>query len=453
MLKNTSSSVNKGLINLVGIALIIAVAGYFRMGIITDTFVKTPVRADAYDYYTYAYNLKYLKIYSRMTAGQEMPVADAIRPPGYPAFLVPFIKPPPYAKMLLKINLAQAILGVLTVVLAWRIYLNLMPSGFAWVAAILTAMSPHLISLTTYLISETLFTFLLILSVWIFTVAHQKGNVIFYILTGAVIGACALTKPTLNYFVFLAAVFIFYQNGSRNYLKPPLALLFGFLLVFSPWIVRNINAIGAPLDSTLMIATMHHGLYPGFMYKDMIESKGVPYRFDPMSREISSSFETVFDEIERRFRSEPFKHLKWFLVDKTRTFFSWDIINGAGDIFVFPVAKSPYLDNGIYKDTRALMVVIHPIIIILALSISILIWVPRIAIAVPANSLFTARLLSLLIIYFCLVHIIGAPFPRYSVPLRPITNGMGLFALFVIYRRFSAGLKKSIGLNRSVGDE
>jgi hypothetical protein len=54
-------------------------------------------------------------------------------------------------------------------------------------------------------------------------------------------------------------------------------------------------------------------------------------------------------------------------------------------------------------------------------------WFPLSRIGVNQNPLFTARATSLLLIYYTALHIIGAPFPRYLVPLRPFLYGLALF--------------------------
>ena len=43
-----------------------------------------------------------------------------------------------------------------------------------------------------------------------------------------------------------------------------------------------------------------------------------------------------------------------------------------------------------------------------------------------------ARLCSLLILYFLLVHMVGLPLPRYGFPTRPIMYGLALLGITVI---------------------
>jgi hypothetical protein len=42
------------------------------------------------------------------------------------------------------------------------------------------------------------------------------------------------------------------------------------------------------------------------------------------------------------------------------------------------------------------------------------------------TGLVVARFVSLVLLYFTAMHMVGAPFPRYSIPLRPFLYGMGL---------------------------
>jgi hypothetical protein len=38
----------------------------------------------------------------------------------------------------------------------------------------------------------------------------------------------------------------------------------------------------------------------------------------------------------------------------------------------------------------------------------------------------------MLLLYFTLIHMVGAPFPRYSFPLRPLFYGLALFPVQVL---------------------
>jgi hypothetical protein len=42
-----------------------------------------------------------------------------------------------------------------------------------------------------------------------------------------------------------------------------------------------------------------------------------------------------------------------------------------------------------------------------------------------------AAIFGVVMLYFVVFHIIGAPFPRYAIPIRPICYGLAFFALQV----------------------
>jgi hypothetical protein len=73
------------------------------------------------------------------------------------------------------------------------------------------------------------------------------------------------------------------------------------------------------------------------------------------------------------------------------------------------------------------MKLLHWPLIALALAATVLVWLPVFGKRLPGTALFSARLLSLLMLYFIALHIVAAPFPRYGIPLRPAIYGMALF--------------------------
>ena len=69
------------------LAIVLTVGFYLRFVSLKETQVIQPLRADAKDYFLYAYNLRHEHIYSkdvRSIAGPESIVSpDAVRSPGY----------------------------------------------------------------------------------------------------------------------------------------------------------------------------------------------------------------------------------------------------------------------------------------------------------------------------------------------------------------------------------
>jgi hypothetical protein len=179
------------------------------------------------------------------------------------------------------------------------------------------------------------------------------------------------------------------------------------------------------------------------MFRDDPHSLGIPYQVDPRSQEIARDLGSVLEEIRRRFTEEPGRHLYWYLCGKPLMFWQWDIIAGMGDAFVYPAVRSPYFSaDGPFDETHRIMKEIHGGILMLALVGAIVSWLPVSRIFASDGALRAARLVSAVLLYFTVLHMIVAPFPRYSVPLRPLLYGIAVFALWwgwqVVRRRLRA---------------
>jgi hypothetical protein len=167
----------------------------------------------------------------------------------------------------------------------------------------------------------------------------------------------------------------------------------------------------------------------------MPESYGYPYRFDPNTKEIRRSTKTLLQEIYRRFQDEPIKHAKWFFYQKTISFWSWSFVQGS-DVFIYSVKNSPYFHRPFFTATHKLMHFLHWPLNLFCFAGCFSVWLPIKRDVIPYESIQIARFVSVILIYYTLLHMIGAPFPRYSVPLRPLTYGMAVFLIFFVLQFF-----------------
>ena len=402
---------------------IVAVALVLRVGVWLGTPVDSPLRADAARYYAAAHNLRFNGVYSTDLAalvGGGAPVADAARSPGYPLFLLPFIEPLPKQSVWDRVVAAQVLVSTLTVVLAYLITARLLGRGPGLAAGFLTALSPHLINANIYLLTETLFAFLLVLFTWAVGRLGEPPRRLMLVLAGALLGAAALVHPSAQHVILPWIVLLWLSTPPPWRWRGPALALLGFALVFGPWVARNLATIRTTGDDRPIINTIHHGLYPNFMYADRPETFGYPYRYDPRSDEIAEDLPSVLTELQRRFTEEPWRHLRWFLVGKPVALWSWDTVQGFGDSFTYPVIDSPYFDHPGFQATHRLMRTLHwPIVGLGALG-ALLVWVPRTSRRWRPEQRLALRTVSLLVLFLTLVHIVGAPFPRYATPLRPL---------------------------------
>jgi hypothetical protein len=396
------------------------------------TQVEAPLRADAGQYYTYAYNLRHHGVYSDDLAGLRNPNAtlkpDAYRSPGYPLFLVPLIGDAATEWTVVNITLVQALLGAGLVAVVYAFARQSLPAWAALGAALLVALSPHLVNAGVYVLSEVLFAFVLGLAFALLASGARRGGRM-WLLAGAVLGVAALTRPTVQYLIIPLGLLVFLSTGLARRRTATVLLVVGFALALGPWLIRNELSLGTLGDDRLKIDTLHHGMYPGLMYQDNPRSYGFPYRYDPRTSEIRRSMSSVLAEIARRFREEPLRHLKWYLLGKPVQLWSWDIVQGMGDTFIYPVSRTPYARNPLFEVTYRIMHWLHGPLLLLAALGAVLAWLPGVAERYAPGPLLGLRACSLLLIYYTAVHMAGAPFPRYSVPALPFVYVMALSAV------------------------
>ena len=424
---------------LVILCAILAFAAYLRFSVVTGSWVLAPYRADAAEYYNYAYNLRQHDVYARgqgfngNRSSRLKP--DAFRTPGYPLFLSLFATQPPNAATFRTIELWQALLGTLVVLMVFLIFRIAASPWSAVCASFLTAISPHLVNATIYILSETLFTLLitLILLALALHLKNRKRFVLGLLATGILIGMASLTRPVLEYFLPCLILLLFLSYTRSRALKGSAILFLGFLLIWAPWMARNYVVIGAGENNQLMMGTLHQGMYPGLMYNNDPRTLAYPYDFDPNYKKDNKNLTTVIQTVLRQFKKHPVQEVSWYLLGKPVMLWSWDMIAGAGDVFIYPTLKTPYSSNQAFRITHALMYGWHWPLVVAAFLMCILAWLPMTKRYFDDKQLFLLRAMSLLLFYNTGILVIGAPYPRYSIPFLPILYGMAMAFIFVAY--------------------
>jgi 4-amino-4-deoxy-L-arabinose transferase-like glycosyltransferase len=415
------------------VLLFIAFLGWdLRYKSVQDTVVVGPIRKDALNYYSYAYNLRYLGTYSNNHEGIEDPKPDALSPPGYPIFLMPFVgKDPPDQESLQRIYLAQAFISLLTVFFAFGIYRGFLPTRTSLLAAFLTSISPHLVTANVFILTESLFCFCLVFTFWVVRRFIHNNKLFYIFLACAALGMSALVRPASQYFFILLMIFVLWWLPRNEWKRILLVGFVGYLLLVGPWMVRN---SGLEIDSSrLAVMRLAAGIYPGLMYQDQPESYGHPYRVDPEYVKISRSKESVCAEIYRRFTEEPGRHLYWYFIGKPMKLWEWNMVTGNKELYVYPVRKSPYKVYDHFIVTHRFMKIIHAPLVMLCLIGVIIVWLPVIRLGLSREAIMMARCLSLFLLYFTALHMVASPFPRYSVPVRPFMYGMAMIPLLYTY--------------------
>ncbi|GAB4146128.1 MAG: glycosyltransferase family 39 protein [Planctomycetaceae bacterium] len=210
----------------------------------------------------------------------------AYRPPLYPFVVAALFKMGLSSRALGGLHLGLGILTVwLTFVLAKRLTTN---PRIAFLAAGLVAVDPLLLRYTAFAMTETLFTFLLMLFLILQTTdsAGKMVGIRRQFLSGIVFGLCALCRPTIWAFGGLMMLVWGVQQVLRRVKTGPLendvplvtgrfqnvlAFTAGLLLIVAPWGIRNQLRFQKPIITTTHGGyTLLLGNNPVF-YREVVE--------------------------------------------------------------------------------------------------------------------------------------------------------------------------------------
>ncbi len=338
----------------------------------------------------------------------------AMRTPGYPLFLAACQAI--FGESTLAVRLVQAVLGAGSVGIIFLLTRRLDPSSrprpgalpvypvAALAAAALAAIDPYYVGISELLLSEALFIPLTLACLWGLAVLWREpdepesikpaGRALIAIAAGAAGGAAVLTRP--SFLLFPPAALICWLvirafSRDRRLLKDAIrsALLFaiGFVIVMSPWWVRNARTYGRFVATSVWLgASLYDGLSPTATGASDMRFREAP--------EIRSLGEIEQDqELTRRAieftRENPARTLQLGLIKLGRYWSPWPnasefqspLMAVASTVIVIPVYV--LLLAGVWnrrRDPRALVLVAGPLI------------------------------------YFCAVHLVFVSSIRYRIP-------------------------------------
>ncbi|TNF91650.1 MAG: hypothetical protein EP297_15505 [Gammaproteobacteria bacterium] len=114
------------------------------------------------------------------------------------------------------------------------------------------------------------------------------------------------------------------------------------------------------------------------------------------------------------------------------------------NIFIYPTLTSTYYaENSVYTLTLGVMKILHPVLVTLAYVGVIVTFMSEKKSGMNKLALSLAQVLAMTYLYFILIHIIVAPFPRYAIPIRPITYILAFIALNAIIHHITYFLKRN----------
>jgi 4-amino-4-deoxy-L-arabinose transferase-like glycosyltransferase len=204
---------------------------------------------DAREYAALGENLARRQVFSRDSAPPYRP--ELFRTPGYPLLLaVPFAV---FGSSLAWPLALQVLLALGIVLLSRRLALELgLEPASASVAALLVALSPNLAFLSSKLVSEMLFSLLLVACLLLLNRFRKHGRTADLVATGVTSGLLVLTRPIALFFPLVIGGYVLWLKLRDRKLRfwQPLVPLACASIVALPWVVRNGVQTGRYIVST-----------------------------------------------------------------------------------------------------------------------------------------------------------------------------------------------------------
>ena len=175
------------------------------------------------------------------TENHELTMA---REPAYPFFLACVYLIFGYSHI--AAQMAQIALFLLTVILVYKTTNLIFGPRIAKYTMITTAFFPTLANYPAYILSETLFTFLLCLFVFVCTKLYIEDRWIYYILSGFILGIASLCKSIMLPFILILFLWIIIlkKNNFRKALLGAICTVLIYIVTAMPWMYRNYAHFG-----------------------------------------------------------------------------------------------------------------------------------------------------------------------------------------------------------------
>jgi 4-amino-4-deoxy-L-arabinose transferase-like glycosyltransferase len=411
MQKITLDKNSKKLIILISFLLFIT-AFVVRFNFYIDTNIRKPLIGDAKYYVVYANNIVKNNTFSKEKIN---PKPDSFWSPGYPTFLAInlYISEITGFDYYDTVVIFQMLLGSIVVVLTFLLGNMFLNFWWSLSAALLTIISPHLISYSIFLITETLFSFLLLSGIYFFCSYLNKNRKYLLWLSGLIFGLAYLTNQVLFFYPLLIILLLAFFKKITLRKSIPFFLIY-FIFVFS-WSIRNsINVEEGSLDSsnrllTNLVIGMHADYHD--IWRKNPRDPNNPADIDLIK--FNGSYSLFLETLADRIKNSPMHYLKWYFIEKPINLWGWEIAVGSFDVFVYPVITSPYHSNTLFKISHKVMKTVHYWLFLfscLSLVLMVYYWKQtKVEVVLIIGS----------IIYVSAVYVITQADSRYSVPLRP----------------------------------
>ena len=397
-----------------------AVALSLRLFYLFAMQVDIPLRADAGQYFRIALNVVQYGVFSIADPQSGVPLPDSFRAPGFPVVIaLPLALGSDIGTAYWYVLLMQALIGAAIAMVMLALARRWLSRNYALGAGLLIAVWPHLITQGGYVLTETMFGGLVVGAIFLLVRASESGRPFIYAIAGATVAAAALVNQMIVLLPFLLLVCIL---PAKRYSQAAVFLVAALSLP-ALWAVRDAH-IESPQGHSgdeRLFENVMIGLEPDFVdYHHApnlpagIAAKRVMEGRELYAQDKSAAYAAVF----ARIRQDPLYYVMWF-AQKPALLWQWSVVQGAGDIYVYPMLASPFENNPLYRFIAAFCYGLNTPLAVAAFVMALLV-----LLSIWRKGLRTEDCALLLcVLTFCyaeFVYTALTPDARYANPFRPL---------------------------------
>lgn len=342
---------------------------------------------------------------------------DSWRPPGYAAFLGAIFLM--FGKSVLVVRLINSLLGSLTCVLIYLTGKKIFYPSVGKISSVLLCFYPYLIAYTGDMLSETFYTFLISLSLFLILTVRESPDFKNSAATGIVWGITSLTKSTMLPFFLFSCLWLWIVTRK---LKPAVIAGLFTLIVIIPWTIRNYvhyghlilispayqSLAGSNNDTAMILETS------GERNEPMTENY-VPQAYSEILKLPRMESEKIFkDEAVKWIKNNPEK-FRWLM--KRRLIHFWRL---------YPMMA--------YKWQKTAAMLTSGIYIPLCF----------IGIILSLKNFKNTSLLVFLFVIYTLVHLPFATMLRYRIPIDPFVIIFAAFTIHTIWLKLKSFISSRV---------
>ncbi len=391
---------------------ILAAGAVLRLVILVGTADLQLHIVDEQHYAALAGNLTHSGVFA-MTPGQP----TSMRPPLYPAFIAGLWRLAGQESLQL-VRAAQIALSLASVVLLYRIGTQLLDRRAAVLAAAGLCFYPSLLIGNYLLLTETLFTFLLLVFIHGYIALLRRPRTLVALATGGALALAALTRSVLWPFPILLAPWTYLSlTGTRMARLATVGfLLIGYVAVVAPWAIRNTR-----LQKVLTIVdTMGGSNLRTGNYEHTPDDR----MWDAVSLEGSQNWASALREAHPGVTFTEGEKDKWAQGMALSYMWHHPLITlrrsaiKFADFWGLEREYAAGLQQGIFRPPKVIAVfAVVAIGIVYPLMMSAAVF--GLCLARPAD-VRIHRLLLLIVLFVCALHVLAFGHSRYHLPLVPI---------------------------------